>query len=220
MSQELGSLARELSVPYYRDALPGHDEHHASRVRNLSIHLADECSEDVDRGVLAAAAWLHDIGRPLERVGEVENHDEWGAAEAAALLTTEGVASDRVNAVERCVRSHSIRQSSPDPESLEAKLLFDADKLEAAGAVGIARMACIVGERSGRAGEKYAAIGNASTGGTGSDSPDISVLREWARERLDRLHTSPGRRIGQSRGEFTERFFAQFVRESAVGTDL
>ena len=214
MTQELGPLARTLSVPYYEDALPAHDRFHANRVRTLSIRLADECGRTVDRDVLSAAAWLHDIGRPLERTGEVDDHDRWATAKAEALLETESVTSDRVEAIKHCIRTHSIRSSSPEPETIEAKLLFDADKLEATGARGIVRLACIVGERSGRAGEKYAVIDDSSTPEMAtSDLPDITLLREWATERLEMLYTSPGRRLGESRWRFMEDFFAQFESE-------
>ncbi|NEU58290.1 HD domain-containing protein [Halorussus sp. MSC15.2] len=217
MTQQLGPLAQAVSLSYYEDALPGHDEFHANRVRSLSVRLANEWERTVDREVLSAAAWLHDIGRPLERSGEIENHDRWAAEEARDLLENEEVAADRIEAVQHCIRTHSIRSSSPDPESPEAKLLFDADKLEATGAVGIARMACIVGERSGRAGEKYAAIGNSAVRGVEtSDVPDIALLRDWAKERLARVHTPPGRRLGESRWRFMEEFFAQFDREIGV----
>lgn len=218
MAQELGPLARELSLPYYEDALPAHDRFHANRVRNLSLRLADECRRTVDRDVLSAAAWLHDIGRPRERSGEIENHDEWAAGEAEDLLATEAVTPDQIDAVKHCIRTHSIRSSSPEPETPEAQLLFDADKLEATGARGIVRLACIVGERSGRAGEKYAVIDDSSAFGTApSDRPDITLLRNWARERLDMLYTSPGRRLGKSRWSFMDEFFAQFDSEIGGG---
>lgn len=217
MTRELGPLARTLSLPYYEDALPAHDRFHANRVRNLSVRLANEWERTVDRDVLSAAAWLHDIGRPLERAGEIENHGEWAAEEAENLLENETVATDRVDAVGHCIRTHSIRSRSPDPKSPEAKLLFDADKIDATGAVGIARMACIVGERSGRAGEKYAAIGNSAVPGVDtSDVPDISLIRDWAKERLARVYTPPGRQVGESRWSFVEEFFAQFDREIGV----
>ena len=220
MTQEPGPLARELSLPYYEDALPAHDRFHARRVRDLSIRLANQCERPVDRGVLSAAAWLHDIGRPRERSGVIDHHDRWGAAEAAELLEDESVSADRVDAIRHCIRAHSIRSSSPEPETPEAQLLFDADKLEATGARGIVRLACIVGERSGRAGEKHAVIDDASVSGVDSpDRPDISLLREWARERLDRLYTSPGCRLGTSRWRFMEDFFAEFDREIGVDAE-
>ncbi|OLZ41388.1 metal-dependent phosphohydrolase [Natrinema saccharevitans] len=218
MAQKLGPLARSLSSSYYGDALPAHDRYHAERVRDLSIRLANDCKRPVDGDVLAAAAWLHDIGRPRERTDEIDDHDEWAAAEAAALLESEGVAADRIDAVTHCIRAHSIRASSPEPETLEARLLFDADKLDAAGARGIVRLACIVGERSGRRDEAYAVIDDASASGlAASGLPDVTLLREWADERLDALYTDPGRRLGESRRRFVDDFFARF--ENEIGVD-
>ncbi len=206
-------------MPYYADSLPAHDAFHAKRVRDVSLRLAEHHPDSVDRGVLASAAWLHDIGRPLERVGEIDDHGEWAATETTALLEREGVASDRIAAVEHCLRSHSIRATSPDPETTEAKLLFDADKLDATGAVGLVRLACIVGERSGRTGEQYAVLDDASTlSADHLEHPDIGLVRDWARERLDALYTTPGRRLGEARWDFMQRFFEQFARELGVET--
>ncbi|MWV38217.1 HD domain-containing protein [Natrialba sp. INN-245] len=217
MSAGLPALSRELSLPYYDDALPAHDEFHANRVRTVALRLADESEEDVDRHSLSAAAWLHDIGRPRKRSGEIDDHDRWAGTEARTLLEGEGVPTDDIDSVEHCIRTHSIRSSSPEPETLEAKLLFDADKLDTTGAVGIVRLACIVGERAGRAGERYAVIDDSSAPGTETpDVPDISLLREWATERLDVMYTEPDRRLGASRWEFMQRFFSRFENEVGV----
>lgn len=215
MAPRLGPLARELSRPYYADAFPAHDIFHAKRVRDVSLQLADQHPDSVDREVLAAAAWFHDIGRPLERIGEIEDHDEWAAKEVTTLLAREAVSTTKITAIEHCLRAHSIRARSPEPETLEAKLLFDADKLDATGAVGLVRLACIVGERSGRTGEQYAIIDDASTLDVDhAELPDIDVVREWARDRLDALHTDPGRRLGESRWAFMEEFLSQFALET------
>ncbi|MFC6906952.1 HD domain-containing protein [Halalkalicoccus tibetensis] len=217
MKQELGLLAREISLPYYDDALPAHDKFHAQRVHDLAIRLANDHKTTVDRDVLSAATWLHDIGRPRERRGLIDDHDKWAARKAGQLLKAEGATSDQTEAVKHCIKAHSIRPSSPEPESLEAQLLFDADKLEAAGARGIIRLACIIGERSGRTGEKYAIIDDSSVSESAtSDTPDIELLRDWARERLDLLYTRPGRRLGTSRWNFMNEFFSQFEREIGI----
>lgn len=218
MTLEIGPLARELSLPYYDDSLPAHDRFHAKRVRDLSTRLANQCEEAVNRDVLAAAAWLHDIGRPRERAGEIDDHGEWAAVEAAGLLAAESVSSDQITAIKHCLRSHSIRASSPEPETLEAKLLFDADKLDAVGAHGIIRLACIIGERSGRTGRKHAVIEETSDlEMEPTDCSDISLLREWANTRLDALYTVPGRQLGASRWDFMAGFFTQFSAE--LGTE-
>lgn len=81
----------------------------------------------------------------------------------------------------------------------------------------IVRLACIVGERSGRAGEPYAVIDDSSVSeGDASELPDIELLREWARERLDLLYTVPGRRLGESRWGFMNEFFTQFDEEISI----
>lgn len=216
--EDLASLARTLAVPYYADALPAHDMFHAKRVRDVAVRLAADVDEAVETDVLVAAAWLHDIGRPRERTDEIDDHDTWATREAGELLDEEGVSGVVVEAVQHCIRTHSIRAGSPDPDSIEAKLLFDADKLDATGAVGITRLACIIGERSGRAGERYAVIDDvtreeALPGGHG----DISLLREWADERLEALHTDPARQIGESRSAYMDDFLSRFHDE--IGAD-
>jgi uncharacterized protein len=219
MTTDLEAIARDASLPYYEDALPAHDRFHAGRVRDLALRLADEHDRAVDTGVLAAAAWLHDIGRPRERVGDIDDHGHWAANSVERLLDGAATA-EQVAAIEHCLRTHSIRPSSPEPETLEAQLLFDADKLEASGARGIVRLACIVGERSAQAGERYAILDDASGPDGGAPScPDISLLREWTTERLAALHTEPGRRLGESRQQFMDAFFDRFDRERGVDGD-
>ena len=103
MPSNVALLSRELSRPYYEDAFPAHDIFHAKRVRDVALQLATQHSDSVNREVLAAAAWLHDIGRPLERIGEIDDQDDWAADEATTLLAAEGVASDRITAIEHCL---------------------------------------------------------------------------------------------------------------------
>lgn len=215
--EDLGSIALEIAVPYYDEALPAHDEFHANRVRDVALRLASKVDQGVETDVLAAAAWLHDIGRPRERTGVIDDHAAWATREAGELLDARGVSGQAVEAVQHCIRTHSIRASSPNPESIEAKLLFDADKLDATGAVGVTRLACIIGERSGRAGERFAVIDDFTADrSVVADQDDISVLRKWADERLEALHTDPGRELGSSRSEFMNRFLDQFHDELGV----
>jgi len=220
MLQDIDPLAKELSLPYYEDALPAHDRFHARRVRDLALRLAAESDQHVDTSTLSAAAWLHDIGRPRERRGQIDNHGEWGADEARSLLSAEPVSAERVETITHCLRSHSIRSSSPEPATPEARFLFDADKLDAVGAHGLLRLACIVGERSGRVGERRAVIDDTEYWDTAETTvPDISILQEQARERLDALCTDPGRRLGDSRWQFMTTFFERFRAElGAEGT--
>ena len=221
MPDELGPLARTLAVPYYDAALPAHDEFHANRVRDVALRLASDVDQRVETDILAAAAWLHDIGRPRERTDEIDDHAAWATREAGELLGAEGVPDSDIDAVQHCIRTHSIRANSPDAETIEAKLLFDADKLDATGAVGLTRLACIIGERSGRAGERYAVIDDFTADrSVTADQRDSSLLRQWADERLEALYTKPGRELGASRSEYMDEFLDRLHDEIGVeGTE-
>jgi uncharacterized protein len=54
-------------------------------------------------------------------------------------LQAEGWDEARISAVQHCIRAHRFRDNSEPPNTLEAKVLFDADKLEVLGAIGVAR---------------------------------------------------------------------------------
>jgi uncharacterized protein len=55
------------------------------------------------------------------------------------MLEAEGWSADRITAVQHCIRAHRFRDEATMPETLEARVLFDADKLDAIGAIGVAR---------------------------------------------------------------------------------
>ncbi len=124
-------------------APPSHDFSHVKRVVRLCDVIRRE--EGGDREVLRAAAWLHDVGRPLEEETG-RDHAEIGAEIAEALLPELGFPEDKVREVVHAVEAHRY-STGPEPETLEAEILQDADNLDAMGAVGIARCFCVVGER-------------------------------------------------------------------------
>lgn len=214
MTVDLGVLARRKSSTYYKEALPSHDELHANRVCGLAQYIADDLDERLDRGILSAAAWLHDIGRPYETAGEISDHVRWAADEAREILGEQDVSGETLDAIHHCIEAHGVRSSSPEPETPEAKVLFDADKLDAIGAVGILRMACILGERSAQSGETIGVINNSEVdGGDTATGMDVASMRARAKRRLELLYTEPGRRLGRARWEFFESFVSQFNTE-------
>jgi len=114
-----------------------HDEHHVYRVLNSAMEIADHC-EAVDMDVLIAACLLHDIGREQQFKDPTLCHAEIGSEMAYEFLLSRGWSSQKAAHVKECISAHRFR-SDNTPQSIEAKILFDADKLEACGAVGIAR---------------------------------------------------------------------------------
>ena len=117
-----------------------HDMQHVYRVLNNAIEIA-KGEENVNMDVLLTAALLHDIGRADEKLDPSADHAITGGDRAYRLLTeTPELPFDRAFAehVRQCIRTHRFRRSDP-PASIEAKILFDADKLDVCGAIGVAR---------------------------------------------------------------------------------
>jgi len=111
-----------------------HDLEHALRVRAWGKKLAQE--EGADVLVIELAALLHDIGRS----GAVEKtHAESSAGLAVNILQKNGYSDDIVWRVKEAIISHS-REAGHEPNTLEAKILYDADKLDFVGAIGLGRL--------------------------------------------------------------------------------
>ena len=115
---------------------PVHGFPHVVRVLRLTESLSKNYEGIIDKEALVIAALLHDIGR----LGNDEkNHAEASARVANSLLTLLGYPEKKKKLVIEAIRAHSF-SSGIYPESLEAKILSDADKLDALGAIGIARV--------------------------------------------------------------------------------
>lgn len=103
--------------------------------------------EGADMRVLIPAALFHDIARPLEEERGIP-HEEEGARIAEGYLWSVCYDADRIPLIAHAIRTHRYR-STATPETMEAKILSDADKLDAIGAVGIARTFLRAGEHGG-----------------------------------------------------------------------
>ena len=132
---------------YYpvNDAVHGFE--HVLRVLHMAERLAQAAGADLE--IVRAAALLHDAAPEQAEAGDAavmfstaeerEKHHHASADLAARVLQAEGWAEERIAAVQHCIRSHRFRDSAEPPLTLEAQVLFDADKLDAIGAIGVAR---------------------------------------------------------------------------------
>ena len=131
---------REIEA-HMRAAMPAGDDCHGAehvlRVLNNALDIAQH-EDGVDCDILIAAALLHDIGRPLQDANPAVSHARAGSELAYDYLLARGWPEERAAHVRDCVRTHSFRAGDP-PATLEAKILFDADKLDVCGAIGVAR---------------------------------------------------------------------------------
>lgn len=135
MTRETFALLEKYMLSCAGDA--AHDGEHVRRVLYLALEIA-ETEEDVDRDLLIAACLLHDVGRPEQFADPALCHARVGGEKARRFLLDHGFSQDFAARVGDCVRTHRFRSDDP-PGSLEARILFDADKLDVTGAVGMAR---------------------------------------------------------------------------------
>lgn len=113
-----------------------HDADHIYRVLNHALIIAKEY--DVNEDVLVAACLLHDIGRPAQYADPRVCHAQIGSEMAYEFLKELAWNEDDCQHVKHCILTHRFRNDLR-PETIEAKILYDADKLDVCGALGIAR---------------------------------------------------------------------------------
>lgn len=138
---------RELIAEYIQaEAKPREKFGHQPRLYALTREVGQGFQYDDD--VVYAAAWLHDLGvftghRPedLEQLKKWDN-TRYAMEQAPALLARFGFPSEKIPAVVEAIRTH---QPAFTPQTIEAKILRDADILEQLGAIGILRTVCKVG---------------------------------------------------------------------------
>lgn len=113
-----------------------HDSQHIYRVLYFALDIAN--GFDVEKDALIAAALLHDIGRDAQFKNPECDHAIVGSEMAYKYLSEIGWDEYKAAHVRTCIATHRFRNSN-SPESVEAKILFDADKLDTTGTMGIAR---------------------------------------------------------------------------------
>ena len=199
------------------DSVHGFD--HIQRVCRLAQRLAQE--ESADQEIVYAAALLHDAQEPErpDRVavglGGRQEHHHTSANFARQVLQAEGWPAERAEAVLHCIRAHRFRDPSERPATLEAQVLFDADKLDAIGAVGAARAIAF----SAQNGAPFYAPPSPAFLTKGQLEPGElhSAYHEYLYKlsRLkERLFTSAARNLAEERHQVMAAFFARLQQEA------
>lgn len=202
-------LVRTFAEDQYNAARGSHDWEHTLRVVRLCRHIGP--LEAADMTVLLAAAYLHDIGRDhQDQARGALCHAEKGGELAAPFVAGLPLSEARKTNILHCISSHRFRGKTA-PETLEARVLFDADKLDAIGAVGVARAYLF-------AGEVGACLHNSDIRieDTRPYSKDDTGYREFKIKLCkikDRMLTDTGRRMADDRHRFMEKFFIRFIQE-------
>ncbi|MBQ2668097.1 MAG: HD domain-containing protein [Clostridia bacterium] len=187
-----------------------HDPEHIYRVLYAALEIA-ETEPETDMDVLISACLLHDVGRKAQFRDPSLCHARVGSGMAYDFLLQNGFAENFAAHVRDCIRTHRFR-GNDQPRSIEAKILFDADKLDAAGAIGIARTLLYNGKETEPIYTR-AADGMISDG-TKSDVP--SFFHEYKRklEGIYRgFYTAHGRVLAECRRKTAVDFYEALFRE-------
>ena len=186
--------------------LASHGFSHALRVLGNAMAIAER--EGGDRLVLALAAILHDIAYSRE-LEEGVDHAEEGAKEAYRLLQQAGYSREVAERVAEVIREHRF-SSRAKPSSLESAILQDADRLDAIGAIGIARVFAKAGED---AREIYDPSEKPGEYTRGRKTSAVTHFHEKLLKIASSLNTKTAREIGEKRHEFMLQFLRQLEEE-------
>ena len=202
---DIQTIAQKL----FTGARASHDWDHTIRVLRLCEHIGSEERADMD--VLRVAAVLHDIGRPHQDacLGSL-CHAVHGAMLAEPIVAMLVFSPEQKDNILHCIRTHRFRGINV-PETLEAKVLFDADKLDAIGAIGIARAYLFAGEIGARLHSPEVPAEKSVP-----YSIDDTGFREYSVKLCkikDRMMTSEGKRMAGDRHQFMTAFFNRFLQE-------
>lgn len=187
-----------------------HDREHIYRVFYTALDIA-ESEPSANLEILTAACLLHDIGRPEQFANPELCHAEVGSKKAYEFLIGIGWTEERARHVRDCVYTHRFRSENP-PQSIEAKILFDADKIDVSGAVGMARSLMY---RSA-VGEPLYTLNPDGTISDGSDTDEPSFFREHhfkLKNIFGKFFTERGREIALSRRRAAEEFYNALLSE-------
>ena len=194
-----------------QNAEGGHDWFHVERVYNNALLIAEE--ESCDLQVIKLAALLHDVAD-----SKFHNGDETlGAKMAREFLVAQNVAEETINHVIAIIENISYKGGNFEKEfhSKELEIVQDADRLDAIGAIGIARTFNYGGFKNrplynpniqpnlNMSKEEY----------KNSEAPTLNHFYEKLLLLKDKMSTETGKKIAKKRHNFMVSFLSQFYSE-------
>ncbi len=203
-------LTVEQAREYYHGAESGHDFDHVLRVLALAERLAK--AEGADLEIVRTAALLHDIARADEDETRGGDHALMAAERARTLLLERGMPPTQVEAVAHAIAAHRFRGSAP-PQTLEAKVLFDADKLDSIGAIGIARAFAISGALNQRLWSEVAPDAVATRNQRNAGHTAVAEFVVKLSKIRERIFTDAARQIADERHAYMTAFFERLGQE-------
>jgi uncharacterized protein len=188
-----------------------HNLAHVMRVVRVARKIDQELGEPCDPDVLSAAAWLHDLVSLPKASAERAKASSLSADEAVLELRRRAYPEDKLDSVHHAIQAHSFSAGFV-PTTIEAKILQDADRLDALGAIGLARCFYTAGRMNAElfhATDPLAADRPLDDRAFALDHLPVKLFRI-----ADTLHTEPARAIAAERVAFLRQFVAQLMSEA------
>ncbi len=208
MNEKFYNELREKIQPYFEKG-GSHAFDHTERVYNLALKIGKK--EKADLEIIKAAVLLHDIARLKEDNKEVNCHAEHGAEIAEKILKEMNFREDKIKDVVHCIKVHR-HSKGLNAETKEAEILQDADRLDALGAITIARMFSTGGKRGVPLHNPTIPFGNPREGYY-SESTIHGFHNKILKIKPETFHTSFAKKLAKARYKFVEKFLDEFLKE-------
>jgi uncharacterized protein len=208
-NKQIINQAEEFAKDFFKNDSSGHDWYHTNRVRNMALKIAEE--EGADIFICEMAALLHDVADEKFNTSEqagIHNVSNW--------LTTHHVDEEKKRHIMEIISTMSYKGGSNEKvRSLEGNVVQDADRLDALGAIGIARTFAYAGAK-----------------GQAMYDPNIPVRKQMTKEEYRNekstainhfyeklfklkglMNTNTGKRLAEEKHQYMELFIQTFLNE-------
>lgn len=184
----------------------GHDWHHIDRVRNLAVHIGQKEGGNVE--IIELASLLHDLSD--------DKINAMGQSEITSWLSSIGFSKQQADHALNIINTVSFKGNGKTiPDSIEGKAVQDADRLDAMGAIGIARTFLYAGSRGHLLHLPDEEPRETLTPLEYREKPSTAINHFYEKLlKLSRLmNTNTGKKLAKERHEFMETFLNQFYKE-------
>jgi uncharacterized protein len=206
---EVTERLRAAAATFHEEEGGCHGLDHSFRVHATALQLGNKMDARLD--ILSAASLLHDIGRRDESRSKGSIcHAARGAELSGPILNGIGFKEPDIENISHCIATHRFRDKNP-PCSIEAKILFDADKLDSIGAIGIGRAFLFAGEVGAKFHNQDVNI--LSTDPYTIEDTAYREFRVKLSKIKDRMQTPMGRKLAAERHRFMVDFFTRLETE-------
>lgn len=195
MEQETQLVAiREYVNKLFHDDVTGHDYYHMKRVAMMAKDIAQ--TEKIDAFICEVAGWLHDVGDK-----KLFSDSAKALRELELFLNSIQLTSKQIKKVKIAIRDVSYSKGNV-PETLAGKIVQDADRLDAIGAIGIARTFAYGGA-------------NRQLIFHDTEKQNTSIIHFYEKllKLKEQMHTIPAKKIANERHQFMKNYLRQFLKE-------